>query len=141
MKKMLVVVILTSFASVARSQSVPRITKTDVDEARAHPECSGGKLSVDNNLMPEANSEDIRVASYIRQFRAYRDNTQHSPNMMIHINDDSIKADGRIRDVTPSYFHIETKESNGNKSYCFIYGQITQVNYDSNRNLHISVRQ
>lgn len=140
MKKLLIVVVLTSFGTIVRSQTVQRITATDVAEAKAHPQCSGGNLTVDSRATPERSNEDIKIASYMRRFRAYRDNTQHSPNMMIHINDDQFKSDARIRDVTPSYFHIETTGGE-NKSYCFIYSQITQVNYDGNENLHISVKQ
>jgi hypothetical protein len=143
MKKILIVVSLTLLATIARSQKVERITPDDVKEAEAHPQCAGGKLKADNTAMPESSSDDIRIASYMRQFREYRakGNNQQKKTIMIHINGEQTKSDAFIRDVTPSYFHIETTGPGNNTYYCFIYTQITQVNYDDNRTLHISVNR
>jgi hypothetical protein len=142
MRRGILTLFLIAFlAFTAISQSVERITPTDVLEAKAHPQCSGGSLTADQRVMPENSAEDIKIASYMRQFRAYRDNGQHSPNMMIHINNDQIKSDARIRDVTPAYFQIEpTNCKNCSATYCFQYSQITEIVYDANKNLHIVVK-
>src|SRR5882757_4377995 len=103
MKVTFLILMIICISISVNSQRVQRVTSTDVLEAKAHPQCSNGQLAIDEKFMPETTNDDVKVATYMRQFRAYRDNTNHSPNMLIHFKDDSFRSDARIRDVTPSY--------------------------------------
>lgn len=141
MKKALFTLALIPLSFVVNSQPVPRVTATDVTKAKTHPGCSKGALTENSNPMPENSSQEKRLADYMRQFRSYRDNTDHSPIMVIHINRESVKSEARVREVTPSYFHIETiRSAKGNSSYCFDYAHITQVKYDGGATLHVYIK-
>jgi len=139
MKSILAILTFILFSFTAKSQGVERITATDVAEANTHPRCSGANLVADRRPMPENSGEDIKIASFMRQFRAYRDQGQRTT---IHnINDGQTKYELLIKEVTPGYFHIHSPSEKSGTSYCLLYNQITEVVYEANGNLHIYIKR